>query len=138
MAKSIKLKNEIYLDSSSIVHNKQSLEKILNYSTEEQIVGKWIDSKPIYRKVIVITSGFSTYLSVHHNINIDTLITEKSFIYLSERWEPLPAIYLPDIKTYGASVYLINSSQIDYTLSNWAVSRLKKIITTLEYTKTTD
>ena len=26
------------------------------YSEEEQIIGKWIDGKPIYRKVIITTS----------------------------------------------------------------------------------
>lgn len=52
MAKSIKFKNDIYLDSKSIVHNLTSLSDILNYSDEEVIVGKWIDGKTLYRKSV--------------------------------------------------------------------------------------
>lgn len=53
MAKSIKFKNDTYLDSTSIVHDKTNLSDILNYSTQPVAIGKWIDGKKtVYRKVL--------------------------------------------------------------------------------------
>ena len=62
MAKSIKLKNNMYWDSTSITHNKEKLSDKLNNlehkTTEETFTGKyWIDGKKIYRKVITGTFG---------------------------------------------------------------------------------
>ena len=53
MAKSIKFKNDNYIDSTGVVHNKTKLSDILNYSTEPILIGKWIDGKKkVYKKVI--------------------------------------------------------------------------------------
>lgn len=77
MEKSVKFKNNIFLDSTSITHDRKQLSEILNqkevYSTDEQIVGRWIDGKPIYRKVIVGTnyqSGMETYIATLYNLDI--------------------------------------------------------------------
>ena len=51
MNNSLKPKNN-FLDSTGIVHNKILLSDILNYSTQEHIVGHWINDKPICQKVL--------------------------------------------------------------------------------------
>lgn len=56
MAKSVKLTNDTYWDSSSITYNKAPLDNTLNFSTQEQVIGQWIDKRPIYRKAIYINS----------------------------------------------------------------------------------
>lgn len=48
------------------------------YSTEEQVVGKWIDNRPLYRKTFVqpfsVSSGNITVSAITHNIlNIDNI-----------------------------------------------------------------
>lgn len=51
-----KLENGIEQNSNKIT----VLENKFNYSTEEQVVGTWIDGKPLYRKVIncgTLTNG---------------------------------------------------------------------------------
>lgn len=40
----------------------------LNYSTSEQIVGRWIDGLPIYQKTISATCAKNTNITIPHNI----------------------------------------------------------------------
>lgn len=80
MAQSIKLKDENYIDSSGVTHNRELLfdilnnqNDILNYSTTEKSIGKYYDGKTIYRKTIR-----STYSDQNSKFvllsNISTLI----------------------------------------------------------------
>ena len=39
-----------------------------NYSTDEQIIGKWIDGKPLYRKTILYNGSMSNDLIIKHGI----------------------------------------------------------------------
>lgn len=50
------------------------------FSTNETVVGKWIDDKPIYRKVITTNSlvGSEDYKQISHGIsNIDNIVSLK-------------------------------------------------------------
>lgn len=44
------------------------------YSTEEEVIGKWIDDKPIYRKVIELNVTSTSYNTSVSNLNIDKVI----------------------------------------------------------------
>ena len=47
----------------------------INYSTEEQVIGTWIDGKPIYRKVFTGTSNTQTNATIHnYTENVDTVV----------------------------------------------------------------
>ena len=72
-------------------NNLNEMQNIINgnigdyYSTSEMIVGKWIDGKPIYRKVIttnsLVPSG-SNYLNVPHGINnLDKVVNIECIAY---------------------------------------------------------
>ncbi len=55
-----------------------------NYSTEEQIIGKWLDGKTLYRKCLQLTSPNT--VDTNTNIytiteNIDTLVDIRGIIY---------------------------------------------------------
>ena len=52
------------------------LEKGEIYSIEEQVIGKWIDGKPIYRKVFTGSTG-NTLMGKVITKNVDTLIDAK-------------------------------------------------------------
>lgn len=43
-------------DKSSMVNAINEVNNKFNYSTEEQVIGKWIDGKPLYRKTITFTT----------------------------------------------------------------------------------
>lgn len=57
-----------------------SIDQSLSYSTQEHIVGKWIDGRPYYEKTIVKDGGFvSGDNNIPHNIdNIDLLSCEMN------------------------------------------------------------
>ena len=119
------------------------INKMSNYSETEQVVGKWIDNKPIYRKVIQIDvsdltiGGAANY--AHDISNLDTLVSiNGTFKRADGNNEPLP-LYT-DTTSFRIQVYDISSTTIrmvigsDYTGTR-AITQMQLI---LEYTKTTD
>lgn len=57
--------------------------RLEEYSTNEKIVGKWIDGKPLYQKVILYTGDISNTISNRHSHNIenvDTIFVKLAFV----------------------------------------------------------
>lgn len=107
------------------------------YSTEETIVGKWIDGKPLYRKTISIGSFPNTGIkNVQHNIqNIDT-ITKLYGVDKAPDGEvhPLPYIHVVD-HNFDIMIY----ANLTNIIVRTATDRSNLIgYVTIEYTKTTD
>ena len=102
----------------------------LSYSTTEQPTGgKWIDNKPIYRKVVNIgNASIGTNNSYNHNIsNLGTVISlTRHFMYNNNHymfWD-------------GNLTWTVTSSKINISgVTSLSVSQLFFII---EYTKSTD
>lgn len=90
------------------------------YSTEEKVIGKWIDGKNIYEKVITFSlSGIGT-LSYHHNIkNLKDIhfismlhsVTENGIktarTYVP--WYNNSSVYLDEITTTDILIYHISN-----------------------------
>lgn len=132
-------------DLLMIVQNEKSkkvkLSTIKNqeYSTGEQVIGTWIDGKPIYRKVVYIGSlPANTASFFSHNIsNIDRVVnssmtwfdTADNCWWSNRRW---------DSATIRIS-YNVNPTQIWIEAKgvNWS-TRTNQAYVTIEYTKTTD
>ena len=107
------------------------------YSTTEQIVGKWIDGKNIYRKVITTTEALNTNtVTINHNI--------ENFEHVVRCYGYIP---------YGTSQYLFGAQEgstyadiasVEPTAikvkigSNWLNSFTEGCVIIIEYTKTTD
>lgn len=110
-----------------------------SYSTSEINTGKkWIDGKPIYRKVISLLNGTGTQLRTLYNLS-DYGIASADTIYIAN-----PSFYSNGAKTYPFSFYDGNrfSAEVDRTqlaiiLENTEIC-VSKVVVTLEYTKTTD
>ena len=80
---------QILLNSN--LEQNENLENLKNYSTEEQVIGMWIDGKPLYRrcfsisKVTINEETWGSLVNLGSNV-IDTLVnavfinttTEKS------------------------------------------------------------
>lgn len=124
MAKSIKLKNDTYLDSTSVTHNKTKLSDILSYSTNEIPIGKYHDGKTIYKKTIK-----STYSEKQSNFvllsNISTLI--KGYGYCkgsggTKQFIPMPNAFLQVNTSNQLVLNASNMISVEYEV-------------TLEYTK---
>ena len=114
------------------------------YSTEEQIVGTWIDGKPIYQKTFdmgnMTNAGTTTYakLKVALNVaNFDKMIFATGIIYYTGSGYAFQGV-LPYPKDADGAIALIDTDetyiQIEY-LGNWNGCNA---YVTVQYTKTTD
>ena len=133
MSKSIKLQNNTYLDSSGVVFNHITLKDLLTYSTTERVIGKWINGKPIYRKVV---TGNGKNKQVTTISNLEQIITMKGIIYsIYAQWWNIPNWHSET--GYGTTIYCNTSGGIQLSAGNFYNDNSPYIII-LEYTKTTD
>lgn len=114
-------------------NNEYMLSKTCNYSLEEQVIGTWIDGKPLYQKTFIITSPsvikkeciYSTDLT-----DIDTIWVTDGFLKHSSY--SFSINYGTDITTSvcaDGSIYIYLTSQ--------AYTNLETYIT-VRYTKATE
>lgn len=110
------------------------------YSTEEIVVGRWLDGKPIYKKTITIQiDGASDITNAPHNIsNLDNVIRYEAFFKEGTTTRYMPQFYNDMSPTYAINVYLIGSELVQVVYGQWAKNIKPLIYTTLYYTKTTD
>lgn len=104
-----------------------------NYSTDEVKIGKWINNKPIYRKVLSFTtsSTLNSFVNVAHGIsNVDMFLPNIDMAVLyNNNWYKCPNDLV--IEMYA------NATNFTYYNSSSALAS-KPAIVILEYTKTTD
>lgn len=130
----IDLDNDKILRSENVEYNNQALKDYLDkrtvYSNEEQKIGKWINGKTLYRKVITGTVPKSDYYPT-----VATGITNLSTV-----------IRLQLLLTYGESKQYFSSSRYTYYLSKDNENKITvvspdvdgDVMVIIEYTKTTD
>ncbi len=149
MGSTVKLANDLYLETSSIVHNKEinletylnNLETLINegtvYSTKERVIGKWLDGKPIYRKVINwgALPDNNASLKPHNISNIDNIIKVFGWSYRQSDNTFLP---LPHVAFNNTAVTLYASKTGITIVTYTSRSAFSKTYVVLEYTKTTD
>lgn len=110
------------------------------YSTEERMIGQWIDGKPLYQKTVSVTTPNSseyTELSLSMTDVANAFITNGSYIEITSG-STLQRIPINNIQ--ATTLLQINSSGtlsciVKVTDTNWR-NRAMKL--TLQYTKTTD
>lgn len=108
------------------------LKKFNTYSTDEKLIGFWIDGKPLYRKILTgtITSSVDSYYSLS-GINYDIITNIKVLVNKSD--------YVVDLSTYsntGQNGVLIEKSQNRLRISNNNYAFYNSpVIIILEYTK---
>ena len=106
------------------------------YSTEEQVIGKWISGKPIYRKVFSLNKKVSEGEDISTGCkldNVDILISLS--MYADDIWGNR---WVSDIHS-GNPIYLTPNNYINvgaYSGSRDFYYNIHMIIA--EYTKTTD
>lgn len=131
----------IPFDGTTIPEGYEEVNGYDNYSTEEQVIGTWIDGKPLYRKMVEFGSMDSnTTKQVAHGIqNAKCVFVDLGHSYWvinSETYDnptrTLTSIYQSYIKeiTVNRSNIIVNSATVDASTYKWLFC--------LEYTKTTD
>lgn len=107
------------------------------YSSDEVVVGTWIDGRPIYRKTIDIGSA-SGNSNISHGISNLDMITNAygSFLQSGTYRQKLPKIINGNAAWSADFVDFTNTSFSLYIGS--AIGTATKVFVILEYTKTTD
>lgn len=132
---------KIYVKNDDEVYEEFiSKDNLVNYSTQEQKIGTWINGKPIYRKLIKIDAFPNASLSyVNHNIeNIDEIIRiyGKATDNTSELKTTLELPYVnPLSESIGIGIHC-NTSNITIRAGDDRSNYSGYAI--IEYTKTTD
>ena len=107
------------------------------YSTTETVIGKWIDDKPIYRKVIhSSTAGvLSGVISFQLNISSFGQIVDVKYFFLNNNaWH----FKIPEIKRIKASQSGVVSETVVFEMETDASFSYDERYMIVEYTKTTD
>lgn len=112
------------------------------YSTEEQVIGKWIDGKPLYRKVVTVTTptanGNNIPIMDLTSLNIERTISIIGSLNTDNAINTVP--YYVNSNTY-IFFYIGGPGN---TKPGWLNVSLgpsyvnKEVFVVLEYTKTTD
>lgn len=86
----------------------------VEYSTTEQVVGKWIDGRLVYRKVLAGTTGYNNSEDINHGItNFGVALNIYGYIHASNgESQPIPRVVPDNISGYGIGVGDINSTRI--------------------------
>lgn len=117
-----------------------------NYSTSEKVIGKWVDGRNLYRKVITITS-----INTNANVtdvsislpNLNEIVNIGGSVKTSSgQYKPVTTYYTDStglVQKYGFCIYAISSSLMTLSYGDWwkgGIFNGCKVI--IEYTKTTD
>ncbi len=112
-----------------------------NYSTDEQVVGTWIDGKPIYQKSFVITSNYDTAYDISTDIGelIDasgrySQNTGGSGIFPYVPFADSASLYY----AYVVSGYLGANKKWIPQIGATIKGTITKLVMTFRYTKSTD
>lgn len=106
------------------------------YSTEEHIIGKWIDGSTLYEKTVNCGALPNTTMkTVLHGIsNLDHFVSISGIAYDSTVAIPLPRAYSDSNPIYSIDVYA-NKTEIRINIASNQSSITSSYIT-LRYTKT--
>lgn len=109
------------------------------YSTNEIIVGTWIDGRPIYRKTINVGSASGNFTHPHGISNLDIIVNSYgNFLQGGTYREPLPkTTYANASEGWGAHIDDFTNTTFSLHFGT-GIGTATKVFVILEYTKTTD
>ena len=118
-----------------------------NYSTDEKVVGTWIDGKPVYQKTVSISENISSYSGIRYiqkvvQNNVDHIIDSGGYFYLDGNpiefgaseidWNRTPSFHShARVMSNNLEVYIL------YNSNNYSDNPITGTIW-VQYTKTTD
>ena len=131
--------NDVLKYNGSVWVNDDNLHE---YSTEEKIVGKWIDGKPIYEKVIYTDIRDRDWHNIQMNVSIDNIIKLKGILYQGNGYPYFIEVQgntYPNAENRAMFLYKKDENYIRYgVLYTQADLTSSYLYITIQYTKTTD
>ena len=109
------------------------------YSTEEQVVGKWIDGSPVYEKTFVINNPSTDNNTITHNIsNLDMLISVSGFAKRADGYQQ-PFNFISNADDFKWNLLVLDFGSTDFVLqvgaSYTSTRAISKAVVILRYTK---
>ena len=107
----------------------------VNYSTSEQVIGSWIDARPVYQKSFYSTSGLSSYQAISHGIShFDDLVKAECILRSSDKSWQVPIT----TDQYNAELEITPSEIRIYLNNDFVNASTGGYFITLQYTKDND
>ena len=107
----------------------------VHYSTDEHVVGTWIDGSTIYEKTIIKNSGITANNTITHGIsNFNKLVKATGTIETTGGYYEVLNDNAPS--TYGIRFGDVGPSNFSVSLESNRLSNTSAIYITLQYTKT--
>ena len=115
-------------------------EEYHKYSTEEHVVGVWVDGKPLYEKTIYNAGGTSGVWTFNHNISNLEMITEANggcIVHGYSDYSQISCQTLPRTSPDSANIGIvgISDSFVSMYVNDAFGNRVTDIYITLRYTK---
>ena len=140
---------EPYVNNTISVLNKNGVYEEINnkelraYSTEEQVIGTWIDGKPLYQKTIVLPNGTGSKNPINLMYAdygmpmLDTVfVTQPSFY---SHHDVGGNVITSPFNFYDGSTYKVEAYQFMLIITaTYEPIATSKMVITLNYTKTTE
>lgn len=134
--------NDVLIDKNGFILDPKipRYEKLKIYSTDEKKIGNWVDGKPLYRKVFIVTDQNNISFDIS-SLNMDTCCKFECIIdYIStSNYRYQRPIYYMDNSEYFTAFLRDNTIQTRIsTYMSSMIATFNKITYVLKYTKTTD
>ena len=131
-----------YGTSNKDGYTQEYINKVTDYSTTEQVIGKWINGKPLYRKVIettnpvISTDGTTQSRTVAVDPNIEFVYIESAIMISSTNTYTTPTMTMSGTRVWRVDGDIANKGfQIFTNNTSWSELPVKVVS---RYTKTTD
>lgn len=117
--------------------------RLPRYSTEEQIVGYWIDGKPIYQKtfqfaITNVVSGTASSLEQNLSFSIDKLIDEKIIALMPvHKYNIAGSLYVSNSGINQIKIYVSNQNKLILVVSDANYNNSTAYVT-IQYIKSID
>lgn len=109
----------------------------MSYSTEEQVVGRWIDGKPLYQKTISFTTPSAVgQFDIAGVSNIEMLVSLTGFLHASNSWDTRINSY-QDAQSYNFFNFNVDTNRFYFKTNESNYFSCPAYIT-IQYTKSTD
>lgn len=111
-----------------------------NFSTEEQVVGTWIDGKPLYQKTVDCGMlGNNSFKDISANIGVVDNVTCLYGFAISNNEDVFPLPYVNDTSAvYSIQIYYTKSVDLIHIYYRGSNRADHHAYITMQYTKTTD
>lgn len=111
------------------------------YTESEQVIGTWIDGKPLYRKSKVIRNVSTTPVNIAMELsNIDLFVNVSMMLRdstSSHNWRPIPWTFNAEMAAWSGGFYITSSGTLCMQLGT-SLDDADTVVIIIEYTKTTD